>query len=164
VKVPADFYKIVSTATTLYDNVTMMKFMEKFGDRHSLVALCMGEQGIISRLLGVRAGSVFTFAAVSPDEKTAPGSGDRTGVAQHVSHRTGGRGLRECYGVVGDPVAHSLSPAIMNASAAPGECEWRPSRTACQNAERSPECVRDIPIHGLSITMPYKEAILKPPR
>ena len=59
VKIPADFYKIVSTATTLYDNVTMMKFLEKFGDRHSLVGLCMGEQGIISRLLGVRAGSVF---------------------------------------------------------------------------------------------------------
>ena len=56
VKIPADFYKIVGTATTLYDNVTMMKFLEKFGDRHSLVGLCMGEQGIISRLLGVRAG------------------------------------------------------------------------------------------------------------
>ena len=73
VPISADFYKIVSTATTLYDNVTMMKFLEKYGDRHSLVGLCMGEQGIISRLLGVRAGSVFTFAAVSPDEKTAPG-------------------------------------------------------------------------------------------
>src|SRR6266481_7922999 len=63
---PADFYKIVSTATTLYDNVVMMKFLEKHGDRHSLVALCMGEQGLISRVLSVRAGSAFTFAAVSP--------------------------------------------------------------------------------------------------
>src|SRR6202007_1712216 len=70
---PADFYKIVSTATTLYDNVAMMKFLEKQSDRHSLVALCMGEQGIISRVLGVRAGSTFTFAAVSPGEQTGPG-------------------------------------------------------------------------------------------
>ena len=33
VAIPADFYKIVSTATTLYDNVTMMKFLEKHGDQ-----------------------------------------------------------------------------------------------------------------------------------
>ncbi|OLD17143.1 MAG: type I 3-dehydroquinate dehydratase, partial [Acidobacteriales bacterium 13_1_40CM_3_55_5] len=71
--IPADFYKIVTTATTLYDNVVMMKFLEKQSDKHSLIGLCMGEQGIISRVLGVRAGSVFTFAALSPDEKTAPG-------------------------------------------------------------------------------------------
>ena len=70
---PADFYKIVSTATTVYDNVVMMKFLEKRSDRHSLIGVCMGEQGIISRLLGVRAGSVFTFAAVTADQKTAPG-------------------------------------------------------------------------------------------
>src|SRR5437870_13822754 len=70
---PADFYKIVTTATTLSDNVTMMKFLEKQSDKHSLIGLCMGEQGIASRVLSVRAGSVFTFAAVKEDEKTAPG-------------------------------------------------------------------------------------------
>src|SRR5690242_1516318 len=70
---PADLYKIVGTATTLYDNVTMMKFLEQKSDRYSLVGLCMGEQGIISRVLGVRAGNAFTFGALSPDERTAPG-------------------------------------------------------------------------------------------
>src|SRR5207302_8617501 len=71
--IPAGFCKIVTTATTLYDNVVMMRFLEKESDKHSLIGLCMGEQGIISRVLGVRAWSVFTFAALSPDEKTAPG-------------------------------------------------------------------------------------------
>ena len=70
---PADFYKVVSTATTLSDNVSMIQFLGRESDNHSLVGLCMGEQGIISRVLGVRAGSVFTFAAVSPGEETAPG-------------------------------------------------------------------------------------------
>ena len=70
---PADFYKVVSTATTLSDNVTMIQFLGREADNHSLVGLCMGEQGIISRVLGVRAGSVFTFAAVGPGEETAPG-------------------------------------------------------------------------------------------
>src|SRR6202035_4154470 len=70
---PADFYKIVTTATTLADNVTMIKFLAREGDRHSLVGMCMGEQGIISRVLGVRAGSVFTFASAVAGEETAPG-------------------------------------------------------------------------------------------
>src|ERR1700684_4642513 len=70
---PADFYKVVGTATTLADNVAMIQFLGREADNHSLVGLCMGEQGIISRVLGVRAGSVFTFAAVGPGEETAPG-------------------------------------------------------------------------------------------
>src|SRR5580698_2004335 len=72
-KVPADYYKVVSTATTLADNVTMMKFLQTRSDKHALIGLCMGEQGVISRVLGVRAGSVFTFGAVSAESKTAPG-------------------------------------------------------------------------------------------
>src|ERR1035438_1939316 len=36
-KVPADFYKVVSTATTLSDNVTMMKFLQAPSGQHSLV-------------------------------------------------------------------------------------------------------------------------------
>src|SRR6202161_3631198 len=70
---PADFYKVVSTAGTLSDNVTMIQFLGHESDKQSLVGVCMGEQGIISRVLGVRAGSVFTFASVNQDEKTAPG-------------------------------------------------------------------------------------------
>jgi len=70
---PADFYKVVSTAATLSDNVSMIQFLGRERDNSSLVGVCMGEQGIISRVLGVRAGSVFTFAAVSPGEETAPG-------------------------------------------------------------------------------------------
>src|SRR3984957_6934747 len=46
-KIPADYYKVVSTATTLSDNVTMMKFLQKQSDKQAWVGLCMGEQGVI---------------------------------------------------------------------------------------------------------------------
>src|SRR6202035_706709 len=112
---PADFYKVVSTATTLSDNVTMIKFLAREGDRHSLVSMCMGEQGIISRVLGVRAGSVFTFASATAGEETAPGqitAQDLRNVyrIENVDVAT------RVYGVVGAPIAHSRSPAIMNAA------------------------------------------------
>ncbi len=158
--IPADFYKIVATATTLYDNVAMMKFLEKRSDRHSLIGLCMGEQGIISRVLGVRAGSVFTFASVSPDEKTAPGQVTAQELRSTYRIEQVDAATR-VYGVAGDPVAHSLSPPIMNAALRRENVNGVYVALHAKTLKDLLACVRDIPIHGLSITMPYKEAILK---
>ena len=156
---PADFYKVVGTATTLSDNVSMIQFLGRESDNHSIIGLCMGEQGIISRVLGVRAGGVFTFAAVSPGEETAPGQVtaqelrsvyriEQVDVATRV------------YGVAGDPVAHSLSPAIMNAAFRRENVNAVYLALHAKTLKDLLNCVREIPIHGLSITMPYKEAIL----
>ena len=157
---PADFYKVVSTATTLTDNVTMMKFLEKESDRHSLVGLCMGEQGIISRVLGVRAGSAFTFASVSEEERTAPGqvtAQDLRSVyrIEQVDVAT------RVYGVAGDPISHSLSPIIMNTALRRENVNAVYLALHAKTLKDLLTCAREIPIHGLSITMPYKEAILK---
>ena len=157
---PADFYKIVSTATTVYDNVVMMKFLEKRSDRHSLIGVCMGEQGIISRLLGVRAGSVFTFAAVTADQKTAPGQVTAQELRSTYRIEQVDAATR-VYGVAGDPVAHSLSPAIMNAALRRENVNGVYLALHTKSLKDLLGCVREIPIHGLSITMPYKEAILK---
>lgn len=158
-EIPADFYKVVTTATTLSDNVTMMKFLQANSDRYSLVGLCMGEQGIISRVLSVRSGSVFTFGAVSAVQQTAPGQVTARDLRsiyriEQVDPAT------KIYGVAGDPVEHSLSPVIMNTA----------MRREAVNAVYLPlhaktlkdlmHCIREIPLHGLSVTMPYKEAIL----
>ena len=156
---PADFYKLVSTATTLYDNVQMMKFLQAHSAQYEMVALCMGEQGIISRVLGVRAGSIFTFGAATRGEETAPGQVTArelrdTYRIEMVDAAT------QVYGVAGDPVAHSLSPVMMNTA----------FRRETVNAvylalhAKTPKdlfaCVNDIPIRGLSITMPYKQEII----
>ena len=160
VVIPADFYKVVTTANTLYDNVEMMKFIERNSDRYSLIGLCMGEQGIISRVLGLRAGSIFTFAAVSEDERTAPGQMtarelQSTYRVEHVDAPT------RVYGVVGNPVAHSLSPAIMNAALRRETVNAVYLLLHAKTLKDLLACVRDIPIHGLSVTMPYKEKIIE---
>jgi 3-dehydroquinate dehydratase / shikimate dehydrogenase len=157
---PADFFKLVTTANSLYDNVVMMKFLEKYSHQHSLVAFCMGEQGVISRLLCVRAGSQFTFASAMPGEETGPGQ---------IAART----LRETYridqvdaatrvyGVVGDPVSHSLSPVMLNTAFRRENVNAVYLALHAKSLDDVMACVRDIPISGLSVTMPYKEEILK---
>ncbi len=159
-EIPADFYKVVTTATTLSDNVTMMKFLQANSDKYSLVGLCMGEQGIISRVLSVRSGSVFTFGAVSLVQQTAPGQISARDLRSIYRIEQVDPATR-VYGVAGDPVEHSLSPVIMNTA----------MRRESVNAVYLPlhartlkdllHCIREIPLHGLSVTMPYKQAILE---
>ena len=156
---PADFYKVVGSARSLYDNVTMMRFLEKHRDDHALVGLCMGEQGIISRVLGVRAGSRFTFAAVTAGEKTAPGQ--VTAQELRSTYRIDRvDAATKVFGVVGDPVSHSLSPAIMNAALRRENVNGVFLPLHAKSIKDVMACVREIPIHGLAVTMPYKEEIL----
>jgi 3-dehydroquinate dehydratase / shikimate dehydrogenase len=155
----ADFYKIVSTATTLSDNVTMMKFLARESDKQSLVCMCMGEQGIISRVLGVRAGSVFTFASAGMGEETAPGQVTAQEL-RNVYRIDQVDAATRVYGVAGDPVAHSLSPAIMNAAFRRENVNAVYVALHAKTLKDLLNCVREIPIHGISVTMPYKESIL----
>jgi 3-dehydroquinate dehydratase / shikimate dehydrogenase len=159
-KFPADFYKMVSTAARLYDNVVMLKFLEEKSHTHSMVGMCMGEQGLISRVLGPRCSSVFTFAAGTPGEETAPGQ---------IAFRT----MRDTYrieqvdaatrifGVAGDPVAQSLSPVMMNTAFRRENVNAVYVPLHAKEISDLMDCVRDLPITGLSVTMPYKEDILK---
>jgi len=156
---PAEYYKIVTTAQNLYDNVMMMRFLEHNRDKESVIGLCMGEQGVISRVLGVRAGSAFTFASAGPGEETAPGQVtarelndtyriDRVDAATRV------------YGVAGDPIAQSLSPAMVNMAFRRENVNAVYVGLHAKDLRDLMNCVRDIPINGLSVTMPYKEQIV----
>jgi len=155
-----EFVKIVSTAKTLADNVTMMRFLERTRDLASVVGICMGDQGVISRVLGLRAGSVFTFAAAHVGEETGPGQ---------IAARTLEETYRidqldaatKVYGVAGNPIKHSLSPIMMNTA-------FRRETVnavflALQTAKLGDllTLVREVPINGLAVTMPLKEEILK---
>ncbi len=158
-KYPADFYKIVSTATNLYDNVHMMKFLEAHSAKHDMVGLCMGEQGIISRVLGVRAGSIFTFAAATKGEETAPGQ--VTAVELRDTYRIEiVDAATQVYGVAGDPIRHSLSPIMMNAAFRRETVNAVYLSLHAKSLKDLLACARDIPIRGISVTMPYKQEIV----
>src|SRR5262249_60645901 len=60
----------------------------------------------------------------------------------------------------GDPTAHSLSPAIMNAAFRRENVNAVYLALHAKTLKDLLTCVKEIPIHGLSVTMPYKESIL----
>jgi len=61
-------------------------------------------------------------------------------------------------GVIGDPVAHSRSPAIMNAAFAAAGLDWVyvafPARAGRGN--QAVKAARDLGLVGLNVTMPFK--------
>jgi len=157
---PADIFKAVSTARTLSDNLAMLRLLQAHSDHYTMVGLCMGELGIISRVLGVRAGSAFTFAAAREGEETAPGQ--ITSKALRETYRIDRvDAATKVYAVAGDPISHSLSPVMMNTAFR------RENINAVYIALQPREindllsCMQEIPIHGLSVTMPLKQEIIK---
>lgn len=155
-----DFIKIVSTARKLADNVTMMRFLESKQDEGNVVGICMGDQGIISRVLGVRAGSRFTFASATVGEETAPGQIAARTLMETYRIDQVDAGTR-VYGVAGNPVRHSLSPIMMNTAF---HRETVNAVFLALQTEKIADLmvlIREIPVHGVSVTMPLKQEIMR---
>jgi 3-dehydroquinate dehydratase/shikimate dehydrogenase len=157
---PADHIKIVSTAKSLADNVKMLRLLEERSDVVSTVGVCMGEAGIISRILNVRSGSEFTFASAQPGEETAPGQ-IAARVLRGVYRIDMVDAATKVYGVAGDPIGQSLSPQMMNTAFRRENINavYVPLQT--KDVADLLQCVREIPIQGLSITMPLKEDVIE---
>jgi 3-dehydroquinate dehydratase/shikimate dehydrogenase len=159
-KLGPEFIKIVPTAKSLADNITLMRFLERTVDTASVIGMCMGEFGITSRVLGIRSGSIFTFGASVPGAETGPGQ---------IAARTMRETYRleqvdaatKVYGVAGNPIKHSLSPIMMN-TAFRRETENRVYLSLLTTRLSDLlKLVHEIPLQGLSITMPHKEDIIK---
>ncbi|MEM2093310.1 MAG: type I 3-dehydroquinate dehydratase [Candidatus Bathyarchaeia archaeon] len=69
----ADICKIVTTARSLHDNLTILDFLLEERKKAKIVCFAMGPQGKPSRLLSPIFGGYFTIAALSQGAETAPG-------------------------------------------------------------------------------------------
>jgi 3-dehydroquinate dehydratase/shikimate dehydrogenase len=138
----------------------MMRFLERAGADQNVVGVCMGEQGTISRVLGLRSGSLFTFAAYSEGEETAPGQLSARQMRDLYRLEYIDRATR-VYGVGGNPVAQSLSPAMMNAALRRETVNAVFLPLQAKSVADLVKTVREVPVHGVSITMPYKQEILE---
>lgn len=148
-------HKIVCTATCLADN---LKIRELLQGRFNLGAFLMGEYGVPSRILGLAWGSKLTYASLKGGP-IAPGMVDFQRLAN--LYRSGDlNDETEIFGITGEHVSHSLSPAIHNVAL----------RASGRNAVYIPLAARDVDdfldfsrggsVTGASVTIPFKEQIL----
>lgn len=154
-----DFVKVVSTARSITDNLAVLHLIEDRSLSSHVVGIAMGEEGLVSRVLGPRAGAAFTFASVSDGAETAPGQLTARTLrnlyrVEHLDQAT------RIFGVAGNPVSHSLSPLLHNTA----------FRREGVNAVLLPLKVRvfadlltlarELPLAGVAVTMPLKQEVL----
>jgi 3-dehydroquinate dehydratase/shikimate dehydrogenase len=154
-RVGGDAIKIAAQAGGLRD---ALRVLETARGGRRVVAVPMGDAAAAARILALRAGAALAYAPVG--EATAPG---QISFEQMSSLYRAGRLTRRTrvYAVIGDPIAHSLSPQLQNAG----------FRARRMDAVYVPVLVRDLRdflaaieplgISGFSVTLPHKEAILR---
>lgn len=153
----ADVVKIAVPAHQVGDNLRVMELLRRAS--RPTIALCMGDLGLCTRVLGSRWGTPFTYAAFNKERTIAPGllSFDEMQRVYHYE-TIGPRTL--VFGVIGDPVAHSLSPLIHNRAFRHAQVDavYVPFRVPRGELEEFLKGYDRLPVQGYSVTIPHKEA------
>jgi 3-dehydroquinate dehydratase/shikimate dehydrogenase len=160
-KVPADVYKIVSTARKPSDTGRILA-ASRLSPKIPLVTLAMGELGFPSRVLSTGFGAIYTYAAPAHVQGTASG-------------QVNARQLRSLYridkftkaakifAVIADPVRQSVSPHVHNRAFQSRRIDavYVPLLVNANQLRDFFQFARDLPISGFSVTIPHKRRIMR---
>lgn len=150
----ADVVKLAVKTTRLADCLPLVGLASQGKGRGGLVLIGMGEHGLATRVLPGRFGSMWTYA----------GSQSELGQlsAQTLVEEYGFRTLTDAtdiYGIVGRPVAHSVSPAMHNAAFRSARLDAVYLPFPAVDADDFVTFARALGIKGASVTTPYKIAL-----
>ena len=156
----ADVVKIATLANHPNDNLRMLELVQS--SSIPTVGLCMGEIGTPSRILAGRFGAAFTFAPLNPEKILAPGQ-IAWGVLRDSYRFDAITPETKIYGVIADPVGHSLSPMIHNAACAAAgiDAVYLPFLVPAGHLQDFLASASRWPLAGLSVTIPHKESVLR---
>jgi 3-dehydroquinate dehydratase/shikimate dehydrogenase len=160
-RVNADVYKIVTTARKPSDNVRVLSAARAL-PKHRLVVLAMGELGFPTRVLSPIFGGVFSYATPMFAEGTAAGQVGAK-FLRHLYRIDKLSKNSKIYGVIADPVRHSISPIVHNRA-----FQSRRVDAVYLPFLVSPAHLRDffsmsekMPLAGFSVTLPHKQKVIR---
>lgn len=156
-KQDADVFKIVTMARHPSDCIRILNIIKNA--KKPTVGHCMGEMGAPSRILSLRYGAPFLYSAFNKERSIAPGLPSFEEVQRYfqvdrINAET------KVYGVLGDPVSHSYSPALHNLMFRRTGINaiYLPFRVPRGELDDSLQAFNAIPVEGYSVTIPHKEA------
>ena len=151
----AEVVKIAALSRSAGDVVRLHRLGRSIARDEAAVLVGMGPIGVPTRLLPGRFGSAWTYAGDGVAPGQAPLS-DMIGLyrCDRVSASTA------VYGVAGAPISHSLSPVMHNAGFAEAGIDAVYVPFEATNTDDLLGLVEVLGVKGLSVTAPFKEAIL----
>jgi 3-dehydroquinate dehydratase/shikimate dehydrogenase len=151
-----DIVKIAVTAQNTGDNLRVLRLMKNAPC--PTIAHCMGDLGTCSRLLSLRFGAPFTYGSFNRERTIAPGifafrDLQKLFFADQIDTDT------RIFGVIGDPVAQSLSPLVHNRAFRHLGINalYLPFRVPRGELAEFVQAFRELPVEGYSVTIPHKE-------
>ncbi len=161
---PGTIPKLVYTANHINDCFESFDLLHKTsGER---IVFCMGKAGVISRILAKKLGSFVTFVCTDQEQATAPGQihiDEMKKLYRYDSIQSD----TELFGVIADPVAHSMSPAIHNACFADMKMNRLYLPLLVEGQKQQFDTFLNAVIlrkwlnfHGFSVTIPHKQNAL----
>lgn len=172
----ASILKIAYRARSLRDNLELFELLRE-SDR-PMIALGMGEFGLMSRVLAPKFGGYLTFASLRPESVTAPGQPTVADLLDLYRFRSI-RKATKVFGVVGWPVGHSMSPLVHNAVFAEHKVDGvylplpvpAPAQSSPGDAEAAFASFKatlgaliddsSLDFAGASVTLPHKENLVR---
>jgi len=160
-KLPADAYKLVTTARKPSDNLRVLA-LARAHPKTPMILLAMGEAGFPTRVLSPPFGGLYTYAAPMSAEGTASGQVCARLLRQHYRVDKLSRSAR-VYGVIADPVRHSISPAVHNRAFQSRRIDavYLPFLVPPPQLKDFFVLAEKLPITGFSVTIPHKQKILR---
>jgi 3-dehydroquinate dehydratase/shikimate dehydrogenase len=160
-RLPADGYKIVTTARKPSDNSRVLTLARAYA-KTPMVLLAMGETGFPTRVLSTALGGLYTYAAPTTAEGTASGQV----CARQLRHLYRVEKFTKdarIYGVIADPVRHSISPAVHNRAfqARRADAVYLPFLVKPAQLKDFLILAEKLPLAGFSVTIPHKQRILR---
>lgn len=152
----ADVIKLAVRAQHPKDNVRVLQLLKNAP--RPTVAFCMGDLSLPSRILGAKFGAPFTYAAFNKERGIAPGL-PSYGEMKRLYFYDRINANTKVFGVLGDPVAHSLSPLVHNLAFRHlgVNAVYLPFRVPRPELAESLKAFAHIPVQGFSVTIPHKE-------
>ncbi|MDP6447110.1 MAG: shikimate dehydrogenase [Pirellulaceae bacterium] len=155
----ADIIKIATMAHSTTDNMRVLDIMR--GSEAPAIGVCMGDIGAPTRILAGKFGAPFTYATFSNERSLAPGQlsyRQMTNIYDYdnITPKT------DVFGVIADPVGHSLSPIVHNAAFRELKLDktYVPFRVPREDLGTFLGQCRDLGVRGLSVTIPHKEEVV----
>lgn len=160
-RIPADAYKIVTTARKPSDCQRVLS-LAKMHPRPPLVVLAMGEAGLATRVLSTAWGGLYTYAAPGSAEGTAAGQVSAREL-RHLYRVEKFSRQAKVYGVIADPVRHSISPAVHNRAfqARRVDAVYVPFLVKPVQLKDFFTTADKLPVAGFSVTIPHKQKAMR---